>query len=266
MPTAGNILAHFFRFAPERGKVDGDNVGLLAGDSRAEVTKTLIALDATGWTIGEAIEYGAELLLVHHPVIHGKISRVNDETITGRNLLAALRAGLSVVSMHTNLDAAADGVNQALAEVCGLRDLSLPDMDAGFYDDGTPYAIGRLGYLAEPATLAEYLPVLKSALKSNGLRYHDAGRAVRFVAVCGGSGGGEVRSIFDKGCDTYVTSDIKYGEFLEAKELGLNLIDADHFCTENVVTAKLLREMLTQFPDVRTKISERHAQTAQFFV
>lgn len=67
------------------------------------------------------------------------------------------------------------------------------------------------------------------------------------------------------GCDTYVTSDIKYNSFLDAKELGINLIDADHFCTENVVVPVLSDKLADRFEDVSFAVSSAHKQTAQFF-
>lgn len=67
------------------------------------------------------------------------------------------------------------------------------------------------------------------------------------------------------GCDTYVTSDIKYNSFLDAKELGINLIDADHFCTENVIVPVLADKLAAAFTDVEFAISSVHVQTARFF-
>jgi putative NIF3 family GTP cyclohydrolase 1 type 2 len=88
---------------------------------------------------------------------------------------------------------------------------------------------------------------------------------VQRIAVCGGSGGGEIALAYQAGCDTYVTADVKYDQFLEAKHLGINLIDADHFCTENVVVP-VLHDWLTQaFPNITVDISQVHGQTAQFY-
>ncbi len=68
----------------------------------------------------------------------------------------------------------------------------------------------------------------------------------------------------EAGCDTYVTADLKYDCFLSAKELGLNLIDADHFCTENVVVPQFKRMLLKGFPELDVFISKVHAQTIRF--
>ncbi len=70
-------------------------------------------------------------------------------------------------------------------------------------------SIGRVGLLAEEMALADFLPLVKANLAANGLRYHDAGRPVKKLAVCGGSGGGEIELAYLAGCDTYVTAEIK---------------------------------------------------------
>ncbi len=67
------------------------------------------------------------------------------------------------------------------------------------------------------------------------------------------------------GCDTLVTADIKYDQFLTARECGLNLIDADHYCTENVVVPVLADMLKSRFPALEVAVSRRHRQTAQFF-
>ena len=68
-----------------------------------------------------------------------------------------------------------------------------------------------------------------------------------------------------KGCNTFVTADVKYDRFLAAKELGINLIDADHFCTENVVIPVLQAKLQQRFPAVAFPISQVHHQTVQTY-
>jgi putative NIF3 family GTP cyclohydrolase 1 type 2 len=135
----------------------------------------------------------------------------------------------------------------------------------GTYRDGTPISYGRIGQLSQPLSVAQYLVFLKSSLQSNGLRYFDAGKTVHRVAVVGGSGGDYLEKAFAFGCDTLITGDAKYDAFLTARELGVNLIDADHFCTENTVVPILARYIADNFRDVTVIISEKHNQTVKFF-
>lgn len=114
-------------------------------------------------------------------------------------------------------------------------------------------------------TMAEFLPYVAGRLHANGLRYVDGGLPVERIAVCGGFGGNMLELAAAKGCDTFVTADIKYDRFLAAKELGINLIDADHFCTENVVIPVLQEKLQRQFPDVTFTVSQVLHQTAQTY-
>ena len=113
--------------------------------------------------------------------------------------------------------------------------------------------------------MIEYLGMLKKSLDANGFRYYDAGRQVHKVAVVGGSGGDEFHHAIRHNCDTFVTSDIKYSIFLEAMELGVNLIDGGHFCTENVVVGALAGKLRSAFQDVQVFVSKRHKQVVEFF-
>jgi dinuclear metal center YbgI/SA1388 family protein len=257
-----DILAALREFAPVERKMDFDNVGLLAGFTQHQVGKILVSLDITDDVISEAIEQRAELLVSHHPLFFS-INSVTDADRTGQKLVRLLSNGMSAICMHTNLDAAEGGVNDALAEAAGLTDIGLLT-EEGRDGAGMPFSCGRVGSLTESMQLHDYLLWLKNRLKSNGLRYHDAGLPVRRVAVVGGSGGSYLKYALAQGCDTLITADIKYDVFLEAKEMNINLVDADHFCTENVVTPVLARRLAESFPEIDISVSKRHGQTVKF--
>lgn len=246
-------------FAPSCLKMDFDNVGLLAGFSNADVDRLIVALDITDAVIEEAISQGAQLIVSHHPMFFS-LKSITDEDRTGRKLTVLLTNGISAICMHTNLDAVA---GDALAEAAGLTGTELLHEDV-FDEAGAPYSFGRVGTLKEPMALGDYLDFIRKRLNTGGLRYHDAGRPVYKVATMGGSGGGELRHAVARGCDTFLTSDVKYNVFLEAKECGINLIDGDHFCTENVMVPVLEKKLKELFPEVRTTISRAHGQTVKF--
>ena len=110
-----------------------------------------------------------------------------------------------------------------------------------------------------------FLEQVKSRLQARGLRYVDSGKAVRRVAVGGGACADEMFTALDAGCDTFVTADVKYNEFWDAKFLGLNLIDAGHFATENPVVAVLAAKLRAAFPELPVECAENHHDCANFF-
>ena len=121
MTTVNDILKFLFSVAPEDLKEDWDAVGLFCGHGEGQVHRVLVALDPSMAAISEAAEQRAELLVTHHPLLFFPTRNVSDQTEEGRKVLALAENGIAVISMHTNLDAAAGGVNDCLAAALGLE-------------------------------------------------------------------------------------------------------------------------------------------------
>lgn len=264
MTTVNEIFEYLNAFAPVGLKMDFDNVGLLVGSGSATVSRTVIALDITDEVIDEAIELGAQLIISHHPLIfHAQKSILSDDLL-GRRIIKLIKHDISAICMHTNLDIAMGGVNDALMETLGAKVTGILEL-TGKDESGNELGCGRVGALENTVPLNSFLKMCKEALDCNGLRFYDAGIPVRKLAVMGGSGGDCVALAKSLGCDTYVTADIKYNSFLDAKALGINLIDADHFCTENVVVPVLYEKLSQGFTDVSFFVSQTHDKTISFF-
>ena len=263
MATVSEIRDYFNEKAPYYMKLDFDNVGMLVGICDTEVTKVVTALDITDAVIEEAVACGAQLIVSHHPLLFDVIKRVTDDDPKGRKIIRMVQNGISAICLHTNLDTAEGGVNDCLMAALGAEVTGLLDPH-GTHPDGTPYGVARIGMLPQPIEFGTFLALTKKTLNSNGLRYVDGGKPVYKIACCGGSGGMDMEKAYEAGCDTYVTADLKYDHFLWAKEAGLNLIDADHFCTENVVVPYIRRMLSERFPEIEVKISSVHQQTIQF--
>lgn len=259
MPTAKEIETYLFSIAPKELAMSGDNVGLLVGETEKEVTSILVALDITKEVVEEAIELGAELIVAHHPVMNCKwlpVQTVRDDTPQGSILTKMLQNGVSGICMHTNLDIAEGGVNDMLAQALSVTK-TVP-----LGEDGC----GRVGELAEATTLHVFMERVYDALHCTGLRYVDAGKAVRRVAVGGGACWDYHTDAIAKGCDTFVTSDLKYNNYMDAKALGLNVIDAGHFPTEDVVCPQLVSLLQAAYPGLSVVKSRSHREAFQYFI
>ncbi len=254
MPTVGEVFACLNRKAPVETKLDFDNVGLLVGAPEWEADTVLLALDVTGPVIREAAEAGAQLIVSHHP-LYFELKTLGSGEPQGRKAMELLIRHIAAVCMHTNLDAAEGGVNDALASVLGVE-AAVPF---------EPEHILRLGTLREPSALPGFLALVKERLGCAGLRYVPGKAPVHRVAVGGGSCGSMLEEAAEAGCDTFVTADVKYDVFLRAKELGVSLIDAGHFNTENVVIPVLRAWLGEAFPSLRILIADHH-QTEEYFV
>lgn len=100
-----------------------DSVGLVAGDPDEPVRKVLLAVDATAEVVDEALDWGAQLLLVHHPLLLRGVDTVGAHTPKGALIHRLIRGGCALFTAHTNADRANPGVSDALAEALGLTDL-----------------------------------------------------------------------------------------------------------------------------------------------
>lgn len=249
MKTVNDILRYLDDIAPLELQLGFDNSGFQLGRPDAPVERALVALDVTRAVADEAERLGAQLIISHHPLIFTPVKSITDELH-----LSLVERGIAVISMHTNLDIAEGGVNDVLIELVGAK-------HEGYFDEDK---CGRVGVLPADLELSAFLARCKNVLATNGLRYHDAGRRVRRIAVMGGSGGDYIADAVAAGCDTYLTADIKYHQLLLAEELSINLIDGDHFCTENPVIPVLAARLGAAMPDVEFHVSSVHKQTAQF--
>lgn len=262
MTTVGGVFTFLQEKSPFELQEGFDNAGFLVGREDASVSKLLVALDITQPVVQEAVEQGAQLIVAHHPVIFGGIKSVTDQTVTGRILLDLVENGVSAICAHTNLDAVEGGVNDALALRLGLTDIGQL-RQAGVDGQGRPYGIGRVGLVPEQP-LYDFAMAVKRLLGANGIRLVDGGRPVRMVAVGGGACAEFMADALAQGCDTFITSDVKYHQFLEARAMGLNLLDAGHFPTENVVCPVLQAWLSKRFPQVTVSLSQRHAEVFSY--
>lgn len=227
MTKVADVVEVMKALAPVELAENWDNVGLLVGNKEREVHKILVMLDFDEQGMEEALEVGADMIITHHPAIMYKLA-----TITDPLYLKLIENKISLCSMHTNLDSADQGVNQVLAETLGLSNIEPIDFD-GLY--------GRTGYVDE-CTLGEFIQTVKLALDIEHVRYVGNKRnTVCKVAVVGGGGADFIPNAKIAGCDVYVTADIKYHQAQMAQKIGLNVIDAGHFETENPVIYKVAR-------------------------
>ena len=250
MSTVRDIEEYLYTWAPRDLAESWDNVGLLVGDPEAEVRRILVALDITSRVVEEAVEKNCQLIVAHHPVMNcawHQVQTIRTDDRQGRVLTELIRHGIAAICMHTNLDAAEGGVNDLLAEKLGLSGLEML----------TEEKIGRIGTLKCEIPLVEFTHSVIKSLGCNGLRFVDAGRPVHRVAVGGGACGCYIAQAIAACCDTFVTSDLKYNDFLDTE--GMNLIDAGHFPTENVVCPALRDRLAEAFPTADVLCSTSHS-------
>ncbi len=263
MATVHDIAQYIESIAPSCMAESWDNVGLLCGRKDQPVHKILVALDPFLQVCHEAVEIGADLLVTHHPMIFTPLKSITEDTEPGACAMLLMEHGIAAINAHTNLDLAPGGVNDVLAQTLGLSDITVLN-PVGSDANGSPYGLLRSGTVS-PAPLSDFLAQVKSALGTPVLRYVDGGKTVCKVAVGGGSCGSELMEAVQAGCDTFITADIKYNQFWDAQYLGLNLIDAGHFYTENPAAKMLAEKLQHTFPEIQVEFSQNHTDCMKFF-
>lgn len=256
MLCVNEILNSLFALAPPNLAESWDNNGLVVGRFDAPVSRVLVALDCNLTTLQEAAEKNCQMIVSHHPVIFGNLQQVNNSSVTGRAVLFAIEHSIACANLHTCLDKTLGGVNDILAEKVGLADISAANEDptAGYL---------RMGTVRE-MDIKTFAGTVKNALGSTGIRFADGGKPVHKVAVGGGACGSEIPVALACGCDTLVTADLKYNQFCDAKELGINLVDAGHFETESPVCQVLCQYLLKTFPQLEVILSEKQESPISF--
>jgi dinuclear metal center YbgI/SA1388 family protein len=246
MPTLADIVALLDEWYPPTTAEDWDAVGLVGGHPADEVRRVLFAVDPAPVVAQEAADWGADLLIVHHPLFLTGVHGVAATTPKGRTFTTLTRAGCALFTAHTNADQAVDGVSQALADALGLAD-QRPLVPA---EDDPSTGTGRVGTIA-PTTLREFAAAVSAALPvtAHGVRVAgDPDRPVTTVALCGGAGDFLLDRLATSGADVYLTSDLRHhpaAEFLEKD--GPALVDVAHWAAEwtwlPVVSARLAEAM-----------------------
>lgn len=235
-PSLGEVLLAAEELWPESLAEPWDAVGLVVGRAKAPVAKILFAVDPVCEVVDEALEWGADLLITHHPLLLKPVQSVAGSDFKGDIVHRLIEGRCALLTIHTNGDSAVGGVSDVLADALGLQNVQpLLPSETGLDEEGT----GRVGELAEVKSLGDFaanvfsvLPAVAGGVKVAG----DPDGLVRKVAVCGGSGDALFDAVRESGADVYVTADLRHHPASEAREGAVSgrpyLIDVSHFGSE----------------------------------
>lgn len=242
------LIKELNRLAPESMACDWDNPGLLAGRMDKEVKRVFLALDATDEAVEQAIVWGADLLLTHHPLIFRAVKKVNDQDLVGRRLVKLLQADICYYAMHTNFDAAPGCMADLAAERLGM----IPEgpLEMMGEQDGTCYGIGKVGTLPAPMTLRELANLVKERFGLSFVTGYGAGRGetlVSRIAVSPGSGGSMIGFAREAGAQVLITGDIGHHPGIDAAADGLVILDAGHYGLEHIFTEFMEQYLAERF-------------------
>ena len=239
MTTVQQLYEAMQHIAPLELAESWDNPGLLV-DCAGEVTRVLVTLDITPEVVTEAAAKHCEAIVAHHPVIFDPLKKLGPQDVP----FQLVRAGISAICMHTNLDAAPGGVNDTLADLLGMQ----REGRRNFAED-----CGRIGPV-EPTTVQQLARFCADTLHS-GVRYVDCGRPITCLAEVSGAGGSYLQEAIDAGADCLVTGEAAHHIALLAKQKGVGLVVSGHWGTEHGIADVLAAHIASSFP----ALTVRHA-------
>ncbi len=235
------------RIAPFETQMESDNAGFLVGSAAQEVSTVLLALDLTQPVIDEALSLGAQLIIAHHPLMFSPVRTLTEDDYEGRLIRRLVRENISFIAAHTNLDQAPGGMNDTLAQLCGLKETA----GEGFF---------RCGFLSEPLIAADYTEHLKRSLNTTVRLMGPDDALIRKVGLCSGGGSDEWIHAAETGCDAFISGEIKHHLALAMADRQIVALECGHFGTEEPgirsLAAALQKEANTVECNVRIYVSE----------
>jgi len=251
MTKVKDIAAAIEKIAPPELAADGDNIGLLIGDFEQSVERVFVCLDATSQAVAEAIEFGADLILAHHPNFYRPLRNVIEQDVNGRIARTLIKNDISLFAAHTNFDYAPGGINYLLANKLELKNTRAFTDEENVDEHGKYVRYCALVSEAEPTTLGEFVKFVQEKLEVVGIKWAgDPNLKIEKVVTSPGMGGGTTWATHNLGAQVIVAGDINHHTAQLAVELGIGIIDAGHFETE-AMFSEFMREFLGEkFPEL----------------
>ena len=199
------------RFAPLPLQADYDNAGLQIGLTETEVSGALLCLDVTDEIVDEAISKGCNLIVSHHPLIFHALKTISDGNDVQRTVIKAIKNGITIISMHTNMDNAKGGVNYKIAEKMRLENVRLLCAKT---IDGIECGSGVMGDFSESKAADDFIIDIKKTFDVECVQCNQLlRREIKTVAICGGAGSFLLEDAIKEGADAFVTGEMHYHDY-----------------------------------------------------
>ena len=246
------VLSALERFAPLPLQESWDNAGLQVGLTETEVSGALLCLDVNERIVDEAVAKGCNLIVSHHPLLFRGLKTISDLNDVQRTVMSAIKKGIAVISMHTNMDNAKGGVNYRIAEKLGLQDVKFLAPAGADAESGS----GVVGEWAEPLAAEDFIIAVKKAFGVECAMCNELlRRPIKRVALCGGAGDFLLDEAVKNQADAFITGEMHYHQYF-GYEQTIQICVIGHYQSEQY-TAEIFEEIIQkECPGVKTYIAE----------
>ena len=243
------VLCALEQFAPLPLQESWDNAGLQVGLTEAEVSGALLCLDVSERIVDEAVAKGCNLIVSHHPLLFRGLKQISGANDVQRAVIKAIRHDIVVVSMHTNMDNARNGVNWKIAERLGLTDIQPMSAEQ-------EKMTGAMGMLPTPMAADDFVLLVKKQFDVECAQCNELlRRPIQRVAICGGAGDFLLDDAVRQGADAFITGEMHYHQYF-GYEQRIQICVIGHYQSEQF-TSEIFRDIIQrECPEVVTYMAE----------
>ena len=247
------VLSALERFAPLPLQESWDNAGLQLGLTEAEVSGALLCLDVNEAIIDEAISKGCNLIVSHHPLLFRGLKQISGTDYVQRSVIKAIKNDIVIVSMHTNMDNALNGVNWKIAEKLGLQGCAFFAQKSV---DGIEAGSGVVGNLPSAMDARAFVELVKKQFGVQCAQCNELlQRPICKVAICGGAGDFLLPDAIAQGADAFITGEMHYHQYFGCEQL-IQICVIGHYQSEHF-TCEIFRDIIQkECAGVRAEIAE----------
>ena len=222
-----DLIQNIQKIVPFENAFEGDNVGLILGSEKEEVQNIIVAHDLTLELLEHCLKQKINCVIVYHPPIHNSLDFVRFDNPYTEVVAKFIFNNISVISLHTALDASPGGNADVLSELFEIDEITK------FAYTNESNAAGRIGKIKEILP-TNFLTEIENVLNTKVLRtnkYFTELKKINTIALLPGSGTDFLNEVINK-ADVYVTGDVSHHHFLLADVSKIGLIQISHIASE----------------------------------
>lgn len=242
---------------------DFDNVGLIVGDHKSDISGILVTLDTTEEVVQEAIDRNCNMIVSYHPIIFNNLKKITaDSNYVQNSIIKAVKNNISIYAIHTSLDNHPQGISYFLSKIIGLDNIS--SLISKPQKNNINSGMGSLGQLKKAMNEDVFLDYIKDKLNLKVIRYSKKlNKKISTISILVGSGSFAIKDSIEKKSDVFITSDLKYHNFFEGNN-ELLLVDIGHYESENHIKTIIKEFLIEKLPNFTVLLSEQNINPVNY--